>query len=643
MRLLVAFSLLAACGAPGVRVPPQTHDPLPPAPGPPDGLHSLPALTDADDWEAVAYRPAYQTTARTEVVKVVIDLADDWHVYFLQSARYELHYTFVKAQLDPTADHAAFNTRQYRRDDRDYILLSLVHYLDGDFWTFELVAGDILDGPRLRRAFDDIRSKVFFADALTFRPLSPLQIERAASIALPTVDSDAMMAHMRYQALVPGTAYGYLRIVRGVLDTASVAPRDLIVAEHVPDELPPASGLVTSRLQAPLAHVAILSRNRGTPDMALRDAITDPQVVALEGQLVRLVVGPQDFSLERAELADAERDWAARRPARAFAPAADLDRTELATVCDLRRADVSFAGAKASQLGEVCAMGDVETPGGFVVPFARYQAHVGRTQAQIESMLTDRGFVANADDRARALAQLRTMLTERAVDRRLVDQVRERIGDSDARWIFRSSTNAEDLVGFNGAGLYSSVVIDAHPTRAQVADALREVWASVWLQRAYEEREWYRIEHAAVKMAVLVQPFVGDVVGNGVAITRNPFDEGRPGLYINLQASGGSVTGAGDDELPEQVLIYTWTEQPEFELLSRSTRTGGAAILAEADLQTLGNLLSRLHERLVPDYGGDANAVDVEFLLTRGERRFVVVQARPITIRYAPGQEWRTP
>ncbi len=198
-------------------------------------------------------------------------------------------------------------------------------------------------------------------------------------------------------------------------------------------------------------------------------------------------------------------------------------------------------------------------------------------------------------------------------------------------------------MGFNGAGLYSSVVVDPHATRAQVADALREVWASVWLQRAYEEREWYRIEHAAVKMAVLVQPFVGDVVGNGVAITRNPFDEGRPGLYINLQASGGSVTGAGDDELPEQVLIYTWAEELEFELLSRSTLTGGAAILEESDLRTLGDLLSRLHERLVPDYGGDANAVDVEFLLTRGERRFVVVQARPITIRYAPGQSWRTP
>ena len=77
----------------------------------------------------------------------------------------------------------------------------------------------------------------------------------------------------------------------------------------------------------------------------------------------------------------------------------------------------------------------------------------------------------------------------------------ERLGRSE-RYIFRSSTNAEDLAGFNGAGLYESVVVPGDASNEVIANALRRVWASVWLQRAYEEREWFRIEHDAVCLRV---------------------------------------------------------------------------------------------------------------------------------------------
>ena len=46
-------------------------------------------------------------------------------------------------------------------------------------------------------------------------------------------------------------------------------------------------------------------------------------------------------------------------------------------LCDLRLPDAAFAGAKAAQLGEVCGLVRVETPGGFVVPVAHYLEHLG--------------------------------------------------------------------------------------------------------------------------------------------------------------------------------------------------------------------------------------------------------------------------
>ena len=173
-----------------------------------------------------------------------------------------------------------------------------------------------------------------------------------------------------------------------------------------------------------------------------------------------------------------------------------------------------------------------------------------------------------------------------------------------------------------------------------MADALREVWASVWLLPAYEEREWYRVPHQSVAMAILAQPFVDGAMVNGVAITVNPFYEARPGFFINAQALGGSVTGAAGDEVPEQHLIYTYMETPEYELLSRSSRSGGAVLLTELDLLHLGNVLGVLHAHFEPRWTGGANAVDVEFLIAGEDRHVVVLQARPYTVRWSEGQRW---
>ena len=65
----------------------------------------------------------------------------------------------------------------------------------------------------------------------------------------------------------------------------------------------------------------------------------------------------------------------------------------------------------------------------------------------------------------------------------------------------RSSTNAEDLSGFSGAGIYASF-LNVRGAEA-LSHAIRDVWASVWNQRAYEERSFYGSDHRAVFGAVL--------------------------------------------------------------------------------------------------------------------------------------------
>jgi rifampicin phosphotransferase len=145
-------------------------------------------------------------------------------------------------------------------------------------------------------------------------------------------------------------------------------------------------------------------------------------------------------------------------------------------------------------------------------------------------------------------------------------------------------------------------------------------------------------------MAVLVQPFVPRAVANGVAITRNPFNEGRPAVFINVQVMGGSVTGARND-VPEQHLVYTYSEQLEDEILGTSTLTNGAPVMSTAEVERLTRILQSLHATLTPNYGASANAVDVEFLIAEavgaGPRDIVIVQARPYRVVYTEGQRYR--
>jgi hypothetical protein len=608
----------------------------------------LERIDTPEDWALLHARPGHHTVARTETVKFMVDLRHADKTCFLDTKKWEAHFEFVHRFIDPYADYERFIAREYRHEDRRFILGSVMHYLDGDHWTVELSGGDTLPAERIAWMVGHVAARVACARALSFRPVSPLQAEHAARLEgrVPVLSSEALNASVTYQPVVLGVAYGHVKRVRGTLDVAAVRPTDIVVSEFVPEQIPPVAALVTSQLQAPLAHVAMLSRNRNTPSMSLRGAIDLDVFTRLEGQLVKLSVTGQDYAVAPAALEDAQAAWATRRPAAAWRPAADGQVGGLFDVTDLDTGSARFVGAKAAQMAQLSRVEGLVTAGGFAIPFSAYLDHLRKAglDAELGAMLDDPAFARDPRARSQRLAALRTAILDHPVQPELLAEVRRRLEAwaPQRRSLFRSSTNAEDLDGFNGAGLYESVEVPAAPTPGQVADALRQVWASVWLQRAFEERDWYRIEHRAVAMGVLVQPFVEDAVATGVAITGNPFRKGLDAVFVNTQWSGATVTGALGDQLPEQYLVATWTGVCEPELISRSSLAEGAPILRESELSSLTAQLMRIHHALLAGHSGTANALDVEFALT-GDRRFVMLQARPYTIVYSQDRDARTP
>ena len=98
-------------------------------------------------------------------------------------------------------------------------------------------------------------------------------------------------------------------------------------------------------------------------------------------------------------------------------------------------------------------------------------------------------------------------------------------------------------------------------------------------------------------MGVLVHPAQEDELANGVALTINQFSELRPAFYINSQLGEVSVTNPTGDATPEQILYYTWYEEPEYEVITRSSLMpwapgwpAGEAILTDAELDELATI-----------------------------------------------------
>jgi len=215
----------------------------------------------------------------------------------------------------------------------------------------------------------------------------------------------------------------------------------------------------------------------------------------------------------------------------------------------------------------------------------------------------------------------------------VADEIRGRFG-AGKRVRLRSSSNTEDLPGFTGAGLYTSVsaaVEDPDPD-LDVAAGLRTVWASLWTPRAYDEREEALVDHAASAMGVLIEPAFTNERANGVAISRNILDPiYGDASYFNAQAGEASVTNPAPGVTSEQGTFESG-QPPRVQYTSRSSLVDGHVVTTD-ELTTLMCALGAIHNhfraRLDPTRANRWFAMDIEWKLVGPERQLVIKQARP--------------
>ncbi|MEZ4467627.1 MAG: PEP/pyruvate-binding domain-containing protein [bacterium] len=656
--------------------PPPTTPPSPtPAPAPParpgPGGLRVPAGADGDpdflsrlgcltDFTFLASEPLDAAIPGARSVKTVIDRVDADALYFTNTHRFPIHWEFASAHLSgrglPVVPMLpGFNATEYSSPARRFLLGAVTYYEGPGVFVYEIAPYDTADGAMIQAAYTRIARDAWFGAELFFHPASEAQERIAATLpaAVRVITTDALYAGIDYQPLNVAESLGRLRFVRAAsLGEEYLSFRDIAVLDEVPNDISVCLGIITEAFQTPLSHVNVLSRNRGTPNMGLRGAFNDPALRALEGQWVRLRVGPLDYTVEAVTQAEADAWWDAHRPEAVRIPGANRDERrllDLGQAVDLQDPSLNDAikaatrafGGKAAHYGALLNVPELPVQPAFGVPVAYYFDFLEANGFgdRVRGLLADPAFQGDPAVRDAALATLRADMEAAPLDpafqAALIDRCRT--GFPGTRMRFRSSTNAEDLDGFTGAGLYTSKSGDPDDPVDTVEKAVRRVWASVWSFRAFEERSYRSIDHLGVGMALLVTPSFPDEEANGVAITANPFDpEGlEPAFYINVQVGEISVVQPPAGVTTETFLyFFDRADQPAV-YISRSNQVPeGERVLNAAQTFALGQALDRIRTFFLPAYGQGRAwwAMDVEFKFDGApgeEPALFIKQARP--------------
>jgi pyruvate,water dikinase len=182
--------------------------------------------------------------------------------------------------------------------------------------------------------------------------------------------------------------------------------------------------------------------------------------------------------------------------------------------------DDKAIGPKAASLVRLSRIG-LTIPAGFCLSIEAYREHVeiGDVVRQIASAL-DTLASAPPEQKRSVLSEIREAIIKAPMaegTRQAIEMHYHKLGAGFVA--VRSSATAEDLPGQSFAGQYDTYLGIADFDECLVA--VRQCWASLWTERAWEYREQNGFDHRAIGMAVIVQSLV-PADASGVLFTTDP-------------------------------------------------------------------------------------------------------------------------
>lgn len=446
------------------------------------------------------------------------------------------------------------------------------------------------------------------------------------------LDKD-IYADTRYIALNLAEGYGLLTVMED--PNARPNPRDIVIYEALPNEMPRVAGIITTVPQTPLSHVNLRAIQDGVPNAYIAGALEDETIKALIGKHVHYRVAADTYQIREAGLAEVEAFHAARRPSEPQVPVRDLSVQGIADLDGIGFADWRSYGVKAANVAAMRRFGFPEgtVPDGFAVPFAFYDAFMTHNgfYDKVRVLLADPTFQNDYDVQEARLKELRKEIEAGEMPAGMLEALATMQASFGANQPIRcrSSTNNEDLPGFSGAGLYDSYT--HHPDEGHIAKSIKQVYASTWTFRAFDERQFYRVDHFTTAMGVLVHANYENEAANGVGVTTDPIYRSVNTYYLNTQVGENLVTNPDALSVPEEILLGVAAGSGYTIVRASNQVPAGQQVLSPEHLESMRRYLGVILSQFKTLYGEEGNpdfAMEVEYKIT-AEDVLEFKQARP--------------
>ena len=456
---------------------------------------------------------------------------------------------------------------------------------------------------------------------------------------IPVLFDEDIFGDTDFLALNPAVGYGRLQS----LDPDDTPhPHDIVLYGALPNELPRVAGVISTVPQTPLSHINLRAVQNGIPNAFIRNADDTSEITDLVGSYVRYEVTDDGWSLRAATKAEVDSHYESSRPASTQTPERDLSATTITPLGQIGFDDWDSFGVKAANLAVLRTLEftDGTVPDGFAVPFYFYDEFMKANGLydDVTEMLADEDFQSDYEEQEDQLKDLRKAIKKATSPQWIIDALtamHETYPEGQSLR-YRSSTNNEDLPGFNGAGLYDSKTQHAEETDEDGIDkSLKQVFAGLWTFRAFTERDFHRIDHLSAAMGVLVHPNFSDELANGVAVS---FDSSAARndpsaydwYYVNTQVGEDLVTNPEAHSVPEEVLVSR--DDDDYSIVGTSNLVErGELLLSEAQLLQLRDHLKVVHDHFEGLYEPACDqqfAMEVEFKIT-SDNVLSIKQARP--------------
>ena len=449
----------------------------------------------------------------------------------------------------------------------------------------------------------------------------------------PVYFEDDLYANIGYLPLNQAASFGRLRVLE--LDERPTV-RDIVICKTLPNEMPRVAGVITGVRQTPLSHVNLRAIQDKVPNAFIAKAWENSSIAPLIGRYVYYEVSADGFEIREATFKEVETHFSDLRPSRTQRPERDLSAKEILPLDEIGFSDASRFGVKTANLATLRTFGFPEgtVPDGFGIPFYFYDEFMKHNgfYEDLEGLLKDAAFLRDHDTKEAELKKFQSEIKKGEMPTWIMDALSElqNAFPKGTSLRCRSSTNNEDLPGFSGAGLYDSYT--HHTDEGHLSKSIKQVFASLWNFRAFEARDFYRIDHFVTAMGVLVHPNFKNELANGVAVSDDVVYQTTGNYYLNTQVGEDLVTNPEGQSVPEEILL-DWWDSNNYRIVATSNRTtDGARILKDEYLRQLSFYLGTIHNKFRRLYTSISQtndfAMEIEFKIT-SEGKLAVKQARP--------------